>query len=352
MKFHLAINLERISPETDMKAVRDHTLDMVKMADAAGFDIAWAAEHHALEMTIAPNPFQILTWWGEHARRIRLGVGVVNAAYWHPIDLAGEAAFLDLVSDGRLEFGIGSGAYQREFDRMKPGLDQKDSWRYMQEMLPVVQRLWQGDYAHEGEFWQFPTATSCPKPVQSRVPVWVAARAPITFDYAVEHGCNILSWPLTMPFSEAQAYRARLDDAIARNGGCYDGTWAMMRHTAVYDTEDDRHSAIASIRHVLGQFGNLMMKRGDVINGFPEQVPLEELEGNARVDPAMLEQNLMFGRPEEVIEKLKMYESIGVDAFVYYASMGMEMTQQKRSLQMFIDHVMPAFAEKELAHVD
>jgi alkanesulfonate monooxygenase SsuD/methylene tetrahydromethanopterin reductase-like flavin-dependent oxidoreductase (luciferase family) len=49
-----------------------------------------------------------------------LGVGVVNAAYWHPINLAGEAALLDLISDGRLEFGIGSGAYQREFDRMFP----------------------------------------------------------------------------------------------------------------------------------------------------------------------------------------------------------------------------------------
>ncbi|MFN3211453.1 MAG: LLM class flavin-dependent oxidoreductase, partial [Roseovarius sp.] len=141
MKFHLAINLERMSPETDMRAVRDHTLEMVKMADAAGFEVAWAAEHHALEMTIAPNPFQILGWWGEHAKRIRLGVGVVNAAYWHPINLAGEAAMLDLLSDGRLEFGIGSGAYQREFDRMKPGLDQRDSWRYMQEMLPVVQKL-------------------------------------------------------------------------------------------------------------------------------------------------------------------------------------------------------------------
>ncbi|MEL6121994.1 MAG: LLM class flavin-dependent oxidoreductase, partial [Pseudomonadota bacterium] len=54
MKFHLAINLERMGPSTDMKAVRDHTLEMVQMADAAGFEIAWAAEHHALEMTIAP----------------------------------------------------------------------------------------------------------------------------------------------------------------------------------------------------------------------------------------------------------------------------------------------------------
>ena len=61
MKFQLAINLERMSPDTDMNEVRDHTLAMVKMADQAGFEIVWAAEHHALEMTIAPNPFQLLT---------------------------------------------------------------------------------------------------------------------------------------------------------------------------------------------------------------------------------------------------------------------------------------------------
>ena len=350
MKFHLAINLERLDASLDMKAVRDHTLEMVQMAEAAGFEIAWAAEHHALEMTIAPNPFQILTWWGEHTKTIRLGVGVVNAAYWHPIKLAGEAAMLDLLSDGRLEFGIGSGAYQREFDRMMPGLDQRDSWQYMQESLPVVQKLWVGDYAHEGTYWQFPTATSCPKPVQDKVPVWVAARAPITFDYAVEHGCDIMSWPLTMPFSEAEAYRARLDDAIAKNGGRYDGRWAVMRHTAVYDTEEDRSGAMASLRRVLGQFGNLMMKRGEVVNGFPDPVPLEEMAGNARVDPEMLEENLMFGSPDVVVKKLAKYQELGVDAFIYYASMGMDMDQQKRSLQLFIDKVMPAFAQKELAH--
>ncbi|MEM6578218.1 MAG: LLM class flavin-dependent oxidoreductase [Pseudomonadota bacterium] len=341
MKFHLAINLERLDPKTDMRKVRDHTLEMVKMAEAAGFETVWAAEHHALEMTIAPNPFQILTWWAEHTEKIRLGVGVANAAYWHPINLAGEAAFLDLISEGRLDFGIGSGAYQREFDRMKPGLDQRDSWRYMQEMLPAVQKLWAGDYAHDGEFWSFPTATSCPKPLQSEVPIWVAARAPVTFDYAVQNNCNILSWPLTLPMSEAETYRQRLDDAIARHDGTYTGEWAMMRHSAVYETEADRQAALGAVRRVLGQFGNLMMKKGEVTNGFPEDIPLDELDGNARVDPAMLEQNLLFGKPAEVTAKLEAYRDLGVGSFLYYASMGMDMAQQKRSLRLFIDKVMP-----------
>ena len=68
------------------------------MADAGGFHIAWAAEHHALEMTIAPDPFQLLTWWAAHTDRIRLGTAVVVAPYWHPIKLAGEAAMIDLLS--------------------------------------------------------------------------------------------------------------------------------------------------------------------------------------------------------------------------------------------------------------
>lgn len=343
MKFHIAINLERMDPATDITAVRDHTRDMIKMADRAGFEVAWAAEHHALEMTIAPNPFQIMTWWAGFTENIRLGCGVANAAYWHPINLAGEAALLDLMSDGRLELGLGSGAYQREFDRMKPGLDQKDSWRFMQEMLPLVRALWRGDVEHHGENWQFPKSTSCPKPLQPKVPMWVAARSPITFDYAVANDCNVMSWPLTLPFSEAQKYRVQLDDAIAKAGG-WGGTFAMMRHTAVYDTDAARDAAMGAIRNVLGQFGNLMMKKGDVINGFPDPVPLEQLDGNARVDPAMLEENLMFGTPATVIAKLKQYQDIGVDAFIYYASMGLGMKEQKRSLQLFIDDVMPAFA--------
>ena len=123
MRFSLAINLERMDPTDDMRAVADHVLEMVQLADEAGFDTAWAAEHHAIEMTIAPAPFQLLAWWAAHTERIRLGTAVAVAAYWNPIRLAGESALLDLLSGGRLELGLGRGAYQREFDRIVPGLD-------------------------------------------------------------------------------------------------------------------------------------------------------------------------------------------------------------------------------------
>ncbi|MBS9716918.1 LLM class flavin-dependent oxidoreductase [Pseudohalocynthiibacter aestuariivivens] len=345
MKFQLAINMERIDDSLDMTDVQQHTLEMVKMADKGGFNIVWAAEHHSMEMTIAPNPFQILTWWGEHTKKIRLGTAVAVAPYWTPIRLAGEAAMTDLISGGRLEFGIGSGAYQREFDRMHPGLKQSDAWRYMHEMLPAVLALWQGDYAHDGEFWSFPKATSVPKPLQQpHPPIWVAARAPITFDYAVKHGYNIMSWPLTRPMSEVDLYLQRLDEAMEANPGAKRPIIAMMRHTAVYDKPSDRGVPIAAARRQLSQFENLFKNLDDVVNGFAKQIPLESLENRDEYDPDMLAQNLMFGTPEEVIAKLKQYEERGVDEFIYYASMGLGLAEQKHSLELFCDEVIPAFA--------
>ncbi|MDG2218167.1 MAG: LLM class flavin-dependent oxidoreductase [Acidimicrobiales bacterium] len=344
MKFQLAINLERLDGSHTMKDVARHTIEMVQMAEAGGFDIVWAAEHHALEMTIAPNPFQILTWWASETSTIRLGSAVAVAPYWHPIGLAGEAAFLDLISGGRLEFGIGSGAYQREFDRMAPGLLQTDAWRHMQEMLPAVLKLWEGDYAHDGEFWQFPTSTSVPKPLQKPHPrIWVAARSPITYDYAVANDCNIMCWPFTRPHAEAELYRRQLDDSIAKHGGTANPIFALMRHTAVYEDTSGRDEAVSAVTRALGQFENLYRNLGDVANGFPKEIPLSELQGREQYQPEMLEENLMFGTPDKIIEKLEIYEELGVDEFIYYASMGLSHEAQKRSMRLFCDEVIPAF---------
>jgi alkanesulfonate monooxygenase SsuD/methylene tetrahydromethanopterin reductase-like flavin-dependent oxidoreductase (luciferase family) len=345
MKFQLAINLERMDDSLDMREVARHTLEMVQMADRGGFRVAWAAEHHALEMTIAPNPFTILAWWAENTERIRLGTAVLAAPYWHPIKAAGEAAFFDLISGGRLEFGIGSGAYQREFDRMFPGLKQTDAWRYMQEMLPAILKLWEGDYAHDGEFWKFPTSTSVPKPVQKpHPPLWIAARAPITYDFAVKNGCNIMSWPLTREMTEAELYMNRLNEAVANNPGAKRPIMAMMRHTAVYDRKQDWMVPVRAAQRQLSQFENLFKNMGDVANGFPKEIPFAELANRAEYDPEMLSRNLMFGTPDEVIAKLRLYEALGVDEFIYYASLGLGLAEQKRSMELFCDEVIPAFS--------
>jgi alkanesulfonate monooxygenase SsuD/methylene tetrahydromethanopterin reductase-like flavin-dependent oxidoreductase (luciferase family) len=349
MKFSLAINFERMSPATDMRDVARHTLEMVQIADAAGFEIAWAAEHHAIEMTIAPNPFQQLTWLGQHTDKIRLGVAVAVAAYWHPIRLAGEAAMCDLLTGGRLELGIGCGAYQREFDRMAGGLKAQESVPYMLEMLPLLKQLWQGDVEHRGKFWSFPKATACPKPLQKpHPPLWAAVRNPVSFDWAVANGLNVMTWALTREFAEVEAYMQRFQDSLAKAPkGTRRPTFSTMRHTGVYETAAEAELFVNSLKRVAGQFENLFRGEGGVENGFPAEVDLASLENRAEYDTRMLQTNLMFGRPAEVVEKLKRYEALGVDNFIYYATYGLPMEQQKKSLQLFAKEVMPAFAGSE-----
>jgi alkanesulfonate monooxygenase SsuD/methylene tetrahydromethanopterin reductase-like flavin-dependent oxidoreductase (luciferase family) len=152
-----------------------------------------------------------------------------------------------------------------------------------------------------------------------------------------------MSWPLTRPFEEAELYKSRLDEAMVACPDAPRPTWALMRHAAVYEDKAARDKAITAIQRTLGKFENLFRNLGDVENGFPKEIPLDELANRDEYDPAMLERNLLFGSPDEVIEKLKRYEALGVDEFIYYASMGLELDEQKRSMELFCDKVVPAF---------
>ncbi len=346
MRFNLVINLERMHPDEDMREVARHLTEMVQMADAGGFDIVWAAEHHALEMTIAPGPFQLLTHLAAHTSRIRLGTAVVVAPYWHPVKLAGEAALFDLLSGGRLEFGIGKGAYQREFDRMAGGMNQNIGVPMMLEMLPALKALWQGDYAHKGEYWSFPTATSVPKPLQKpHPPIWVAARDPGTFDASVKNGYNMMTWALTRPFAEVEKYMGHFEKALADNPGVARPRFMTMRVAGIYEKAEDSEVFTNAVTRQGRQFENLFRALAPVVDGFPQEPDPALLTNQAEYEPSNLLANLILGTPDQAIAKLKPYEALGVDYFCYCASYGLPMAEQKKSLRLFIDEVMPAFQE-------
>lgn len=345
MRFGLVINLERMTAREDMVAAVAHITEMTQLAEEAGFEIVWSAEHHALEMTIAPAPFQLMAHLAANTSRIRLGTAVVVAAYWHPIRLAGEAALFDLLSGGRLEFGIGKGAYEREFERMAPGLDAGSASRAMLEMIPALKALWAGDYEHKGEYWSFPSATSCPKPLQKPYPpIWVAARDPATFNAAVREGHHIMTWPLTRPFSEFEAYLQRFEDALAQNPGMSRPRFMTMRHTGVWGDSAEQEIYLQAIRRQGRQFENLRANLDSVENGFPLDVDISKLEMKGEYEDSSLLENLILGTPEQVVSKLKRYEAKGLDTFCCNLAYGLPMQQQRRTLELFAREVMPEFA--------
>lgn len=346
MKFHLFISMERFSPAADMRNIERHVLDMVQMAEDKGFETVWASEHHTNELIVAPNPFLVLTRWAHHTSKIRLGTGVAVAPYWHPIKLAEEAALVDLFSGGRLDLGVGSGAFQYEFDRMRPGLSQTDGYLYLQEIVPAVEKLWKGDYAHDGKYWSFPTATSVPKPVQKPAPpIWITARSPLTYDWALSHGYNITCWPITRPISELEEYRQRFDSALRYlPSGKPRPRFAAMRHTTVYDRQDQWQIPVDAMAVWSARFANLFSTSGTVRNGFVPPVDLAEIKSRDNFNARELSENLMFGTPEEVRGKLEGYQALGVDTFLYFTSFGLDREIERRSLELFAREVMPAFA--------
>ncbi|WP_134498196.1 LLM class flavin-dependent oxidoreductase [Microvirga pakistanensis] len=348
MKFSIAIHMERFSPEESMKDVMSKTLEVVRMADEGGFETVWSAEHHTIEFTIAPNPFTILTWWAGHTERIRLGTATVVAPYWSPIRLAGEAALCDHLTGGRLELGIARGAYQYEFDRMAGGIPQQEGVAYLKEIVPAVKSLWAGDYAHEGKYWRFPTATSVPKPLQQpSPPIWVAARDPGTFDWAVRNGANILSTPLSRPVSEVQVLADKFNEAVANNPGVPRPRFMMLRRTCVYERPEDWEVPVRASIDYGRAFENLFQNIGMVRNGFPESISYEAVKNRTEYDPRSIRDNLVFGTPDEVIEKLMVYEAAGVDQFSLGLGFNLPIEVQRKSLDLFIREVMPVFAARE-----
>ena len=128
------------------------------------------------------------------------------------------------------------------------------------------------------------------------------------------------------------------------NPGMPRPTFALMRHSVVYEKPDQWGPAVEAAQNQFCKFANLFQNLGDVEEGFPKQVPLETLPNQDEFTAESLRENLMFGTPDEIITKLRRYEAIGVDEFIYYASLGLSLADQKRSLELFCNEVIPAFA--------
>jgi len=348
MKFSVSVNMERFDPSRRMDDVVRETLFLVQMADRGGFEAAWAAEHHTIESIIAPNPLQTLTWWAQHTDRIRLGAAAIVAPYWDPIRLAGEAALCDHLTGGRLELGIARGAFQYEFDRMAGGIPQQQGVAYMKELLPAVRKLWAGDYAHEGHYWRFPLSTSVPKPKQQPAPpIWIAARDPGTFDWAVANGAHILSTPLSAPPSEVLVLGEKFRKAVADHPEVPRPRFMMQRRACVYAKKSDWEEPVRHSSEYGRRFENLFQNLGGVTNGFPEAIDYARVANRANYDPQNTRHNLLFGTPDEIIEKIKVYEQAGVEQLSLGISFGLPFEMQKTTLALFIAEVMPAFASRE-----
>ena len=256
MKFSLFIHMERLTPAQSHQQLYKEYIELCKLADRSGFSTIWTGEHHGMDFTIAPNPFTSLVDLAHQTKNVRLGTATVVAPFWHPIKLAGEVAMTDLITGGRLEVGIARGAYSFEYERIGEGVDAWNAGQKMREMIPAIKGLWEGDYTHQGEFWQFPKTTSAPKPLQQpHPPIWVAARDPNSHEFAVANGCNVQVTPLWLDDAEVESLMQRFNDACGAAPEVPRPKIMVLRHTYIGETEKQIQQGAKDLSRFYCHFG-------------------------------------------------------------------------------------------------
>ncbi|UVC12168.1 LLM class flavin-dependent oxidoreductase (plasmid) [Rhizobium sp. TH2] len=344
MKFSLFVHMERLDASQNHQQLYEEFIRLCEIADAGGMHAIWTGEHHAMDFTIAPNPFVNIADLARRTKNVRLGTGTVIAPFWHPIKLAGEAAMTDIISGGRLDIGIARGAYGFEYERLLPGLDAWGAGQRMRELIPAVKGIWNGDYAHDGEFWKFPATTSAPKPVQQpHPPIWVAARDPNSHEFAVANGWNVQCTPLANGEAEISSLMERFTAACGKNPDIERPKIMLLLHTYVGSDAADIEQAARELSVYYNYFFAWFRNERPIHQGLIERLSEEELAANPNLSPEMMRTNMPIGTPDEVIRRLKVYEDLGYDEYSLWIDSGMSFERKKASLERFIADVMPAF---------
>ena len=240
------------------------------------------------------------------------------------------------------------GAYSFEYERLGEDLDAWKAGQKLREIVPAVKKLWQGDYEHQGEHWSFPQSTSAPKPLQEpHPPIWVAARDPNSHEFAVVNGCNVQVTPLWFDDDEVVSLMSRFNDACSLHPDISRPKIMVLRHTFVGETEEEIEQGAKDLSRFYCYFGAWFKNERPISQGLIEPLTDAEMAAMEMYSPAEMRANNVVGTPAEVIERLKAYEALGYDEYSFWIDSSMSYEKKRRSLELFIEKVMPAFVERD-----
>jgi alkanesulfonate monooxygenase SsuD/methylene tetrahydromethanopterin reductase-like flavin-dependent oxidoreductase (luciferase family) len=349
--------LPRPWPEGGELKLFQDALAQVELADRLGIDYAWEVEHHFLEEyshSSAPEVF--LAAASQRTKRIRLGHGIVlmPPGYNHPARVAERLATLDLVSNGRVEWGTGESASRAELEGF--GIDpteRRAMWREATEQ--VANMLAMDPYpGYQGKYFAMPVRNVVPKPVQKpHPPLWVACSNRETIHLAAQLGMGALTFAFIDP-AEAAHWIADYYDTFKREcvpiGHSVNPNIAMVTGFSCHpDPEEARRRGTDGFRFfqfALGHhysFGRHTPGRTDIWKKFlavRDQIGLEVLGGGTGC----------IGTPAQLADSLRQFEANGVDQTIFIQQGGNNRHEHIcESLELFAREVMPEFRERDAA---
>jgi alkanesulfonate monooxygenase SsuD/methylene tetrahydromethanopterin reductase-like flavin-dependent oxidoreductase (luciferase family) len=346
------------SPERE-RAVIESSLEQARLADELGFDTVWAVEHHFLEeYSHCSAPELLLTAVAMQTKRIRVGHGAVVCVPQmnHPIRVAERAAFLDLLSGGRLEFGTARcstwtelGGFQADPDHTKRDWD---------EFVRAIPRMWTEErVAWRGTCFSMPERAVLPKPLQRpHPPLWVTVTSPGTELDAAERGLGALG-VAAAGFAEQER---RTREYHRRIRHCEPVGAAVNDRVATLNflyCDEDAKTAAARGLQLLGGFGLLNAHLLFTREAYPTPAygllanlaPAPRGESASPAEGRGVPEGVCIGDPPAIVRAIKEWESIGVDDvnFLLNAAEVLPQEQVLTSLRLFAREVMPQFQRGE-----
>ncbi len=341
---------------SELKLFQD-ALDQVELGDRLGIDYAWEVEHHFLEEyshSSAPEVF--LAAASQRTKRIRLGHGIVlmPPGYNHPARIAERLATLDLVSNGRVEWGTGESASRAELEGfgITPA-ERREMWRETTEQ--VANMMVMDPYpGYQGKYFAMPVRNVMPKPVQKpHPPLWVACSNRETIHLAAQLGMGALTFAFIDP-AEAAHWIADYYDTFKREcvpiGHTVNPNVAMVTgfscHADAAEAGRRGTDGFRFFQFALGHhysFGKHTPGRTDIWKKFVavrDQLGLEMLGGGTGC----------IGTPAQLRASLRLFEDNGVDQTIFIQQGGNNRHEHIcESLELFASEVMPEFKERDAA---
>lgn len=244
MQFGLFCTYE--NPRQDYVSAYAEQTELVRVAEALGFDEAWVAEHHFNPGAASPSCLALLAHLAAHTSRIRLGSAAVLLPFRDPITVAEDVASVDILSRGRLNLGVAKGGpfpvQNKHFHAAK-----ETSRARTLEALAVIEKLLYEPVVHfKGEFFELDGVELVPKPVQAPIPTFLATATEDALAHAAARGYGIMAAP---PFPLDGARRT-LDLYRAAAPGA-DPRFTLIRF---YHVADTREVAVAEAQEFLRPF--------------------------------------------------------------------------------------------------
>jgi alkanesulfonate monooxygenase SsuD/methylene tetrahydromethanopterin reductase-like flavin-dependent oxidoreductase (luciferase family) len=303
-------------------------------AEEFGFSSAFLVEHHFTGFGQVSASLNLLSYLAARTEKIRLGTAVVVLPWHNPVLIAEAAATLDLLSNGRLDFGVGKGNRPYEFSGFC--IPQQEATERFDEAMEVIRRAWAGKdrFSYRGKWWRYDNIVVEPVPIQQpHPPFWMGAGSPESIKRAAREGYNLLLdqiAPIDMVIDRVRIFREECQ-AVGRR---YDPMVGVTRGLQIVHNDEERKRAIVTRREVLKNIGDLA--RG----------PGAERYHQLKTDSSLFELDdaPLLGRPEEIIARLKRLEAGGV-ANVLFAAPGASIA----GLRTFAEEIMPAFDRKPMS---